>query len=196
MSNIKCVILGDSCVGKTSIMNRYSTGKFCEKTDTTLGAVFFTQKVHVDDNFIGLDFWDTAGQERYRSLLPMYLRGANIIIIVYDINNLQSFNSLEYWIDSIKYLNNFKLFIVGNKSDLSNKISQSLKDKLFFSMKYDFYHLEVSAKSNDNIDELIKQITNTAIKLDIFRSSTLDVSGVDLHSVQKENIIKQNCCNS
>ena len=97
MPNIKCVILGDSCVGKTSIMNRYSTGKFFERSDTTLGAVFFTQKIKADNKFIGLDFWDTAGQERYRSLLPMYLREASIIILVYDINNLQSFYSLEYF---------------------------------------------------------------------------------------------------
>ena len=157
MPNIKCVILGDSCVGKTSIMNRYSTGKFFERSDTTLGAVFFTQKVKVDNNFIGIDFWDTAGQERYRSLLPMYLRGANIIIIVYDVNNIQSFNSLEYWVKSIDYLNDFKLFIVGNKSDLDNKLTQITKDK-FFNIKYDFYHLEVSAKNNDNIDELIKEL--------------------------------------
>ncbi|KAG6813460.1 hypothetical protein H0H92_010794 [Tricholoma furcatifolium] len=117
----KIVIMGNSGVGKTSLLHRYTQNKFDPKnTTSTSGAFFVTKKVHVNGLKVRLQLWDTAGQERFRSMAPMYYRGANAALLLYDITNASTFNDIRGWLEELKKNCNPELiiYIVGSKADL------------------------------------------------------------------------------
>ena len=155
---IKCVILGDSCVGKTSIINYYLTNKM-KNTDTTLGAIFWLLERQMDNgDFIKLNVWDTAGQERYNSLIPMYTRSSDIIILTFSLTDRVSFENLLKWKNTTKYcsdVENLKFIIIGNKSDLENYICITDKDIKNMIRKHfpkETEYFKTSALSGDNIN--------------------------------------------
>ncbi|PLW08395.1 hypothetical protein PCANC_26534 [Puccinia coronata f. sp. avenae] len=117
----KVVILGMQGVGKTSIVHRYTTGSFSYSLTSTIGASFCTKKLSVDGCKVRLQIWDTAGQERFRSMAPMYYRGANAAILVYDITNMESFLDIQNWLDELRQNMSGDLIIqvVGSKADLA-----------------------------------------------------------------------------
>ena len=98
----KLVLLGDSAVGKSSLVLRFVRGQFFEYQESTIGAAFLTQTVALDDATVKFEIWDTAGQERYRSLAPMYYRGASAAIVVYDITNPDSFAGAKSWVKELQ----------------------------------------------------------------------------------------------
>ncbi|KAK0498451.1 P-loop containing nucleoside triphosphate hydrolase protein [Armillaria luteobubalina] len=117
----KIVIMGNSGVGKTSLLQRYTQNKFDPKnTTSTSGAFFVTKKVHVNGLKVRLQLWDTAGQERFRSMAPMYYRGANAALLLYDITNASTFNDIRGWLEELKKNCSPELiiYIVGSKADL------------------------------------------------------------------------------
>ncbi|KAF8075997.1 P-loop containing nucleoside triphosphate hydrolase protein [Lyophyllum atratum] len=119
----KIVIMGNSGVGKTSLLQRYTQNKFDPKNTTaTSGAFFVTKKVHVNGLKVRLQLWDTAGQERFRSMAPMYYRGANAALLLYDITNASTFNDIRGWLEELKKNCSPELiiYIVGSKADLHN----------------------------------------------------------------------------
>ncbi|KAM5534337.1 hypothetical protein V8D89_012065 [Ganoderma adspersum] len=117
----KIVIMGNTGVGKTSLLHRYTQGKFDPKnTTSTTGAFFVTKKVTVDGTKVRLQLWDTAGQERFRSMAPMYYRGANAALLLYDITNASSFEDVRGWLEELKKncSPDLIIYIVGAKADL------------------------------------------------------------------------------
>lgn len=120
--DLKVVILGAQGVGKTSLVHRYTSGQFsASAVPSTIGASFLTKKLIVDGIKVRLQLWDTAGQERFRSMAPMYYRGANAAVIVYDITNPHSFEDVKTWIDELRQNvhSDLVIHIVGSKADLS-----------------------------------------------------------------------------
>ncbi|KAJ7781587.1 P-loop containing nucleoside triphosphate hydrolase protein [Mycena metata] len=118
----KIVIMGNSGVGKTSLLQRYTQNKFDPKnTTSTSGAFFVTKKVYVNGLKVRLQLWDTAGQERFRSMAPMYYRGANAALLLYDITNASTFDDIRGWLEELKKNCQPELiiYIVGSKADLS-----------------------------------------------------------------------------
>mmetsp|Transcript_34728 Transcript_34728/g.87317 ORF Transcript_34728/g.87317 Transcript_34728/m.87317 type:complete len:112 (-) Transcript_34728:598-933(-) len=93
----KVVIIGDTCVGKTCIARRFVSGQCEMQTGSTIGASFLTKRLYVDDVKMKLQIWDTAGQERFRSMVPMYYRGASAALLVYDVTEPESFESIKDW---------------------------------------------------------------------------------------------------
>ncbi|KAF5363740.1 hypothetical protein D9756_000601 [Leucocoprinus leucothites] len=117
----KIVVMGNSGVGKTSLLQRYTQNKFDPKnTTSTSGAFFVTKKVHVNGLKVRLQLWDTAGQERFRSMAPMYYRGANAALLLYDITNASTFEDVHGWLLELKKNCSPELiiYIVGAKADL------------------------------------------------------------------------------
>lgn len=117
----KIVIMGNTGVGKTSLLHRYTQNRFDPKnTTSTTGAFFVTKKVYVDGIKVRLQLWDTAGQERFRSMAPMYYRGANAALLLYDITNASSFDDVRGWLEELKKNCSPELiiYIVGSKADL------------------------------------------------------------------------------
>ncbi|CCM04800.1 uncharacterized protein FIBRA_06993 [Fibroporia radiculosa] len=118
----KIVIMGNTGVGKTSLLHRYTQNKFDPKnTTSTTGALFVTKKIYVDGIKVRLQLWDTAGQERFRSMAPMYYRGANAALLLYDITNAASFDDVRGWLEELKKncSPDLIIYIVGSKADLN-----------------------------------------------------------------------------
>jgi Ras-related protein Rab-5C len=161
----KLVLLGNAAVGKTSISIRLVKDRFEENGDSTIGAAY--NKIVLDK--VPIDIWDTAGQERYVSLTPMYYRGSDIVLLVYDLTDMSSADRLEYYLKKLITLEQtFGCIIVGTKKDLiSGKVAinnmESLKQKF---EKYEdvlpctFQYINISSKSGDNIDLLRKTIVS------------------------------------
>lgn len=129
--DLKVVILGAQGVGKTSLVHRYTSGQFsASAVPSTIGASFLTKKLIVDGIKVRLQLWDTAGQERFRSMAPMYYRGANAAVIVYDITNPNSFEDVKTWIDELRQNvhTDLVIHIVGSKADLSYARQVDLND--------------------------------------------------------------------
>lgn len=118
-SEYKVVFVGESTVGKTSIINIANTNEFSDTTPT-IGAYFLVNTYMINNCQVKLNLWDTAGQERYRSLTPIYFREMDAGVLIYAIDNIESFNSIPKWHDSIMSEQNHKppLYLVGNKADI------------------------------------------------------------------------------
>ena len=151
----KIIFLGDPGVGKSSIINRFSQDKFDSNYQATIGLDFHTKSVIINNKSVKLLLYDTAGQEKFRSLIPMYIRDANIIIIVYDISIKQTFANTEYWISQINDLkrDDSIIFLVGNKSDLEKK-QVSFEEGSNLAKEKKLIFKEVSAKNGLNIESL------------------------------------------
>ena len=161
--NLKVVLLGDSSVGKSSLATRYVVGKF-QKSNATIGAAFMTKNIRIDDNKdITLELWDTAGQERYRSLTPMYYRGTDVAIIVYDITSPISLSHAEDWIEELQsYVDterrsDLRIILAANKSDLIEEEYKQPKE--LRATKFNDF-VVVSAKTGEGIDILFEGITS------------------------------------
>eukprot|EP01094_Clydonella_sp_ATCC50884_P007937 TRINITY_DN1719_c0_g1_i1.p1 TRINITY_DN1719_c0_g1~~TRINITY_DN1719_c0_g1_i1.p1 ORF type:complete len:216 (-),score=45.82 TRINITY_DN1719_c0_g1_i1:218-865(-) len=156
----KVVLLGDTGVGKTSIALRYCQNVFYSRLNPTIGASFLTKAIVVDGIKIKLQIWDTAGQERFRSLAPMYYRGACAAIVVYDITNPQSFDQLKTWLHELQLTLQEPIVValVGNKSDLAPQRAVEMEQVSRFGKEYDAIVMEVSAKTNGGIDQLFVEI--------------------------------------
>lgn len=119
----KLVLLGESSVGKSSLVLRFVKGQFHEFQESTIGAAFLTQTVQIDDTTVKFEIWDTAGQERYHSLAPMYYRGAQAAIVVYDLSNKETFQKAQTWVKELQRQASPSIVIAlaGNKLDLAQK---------------------------------------------------------------------------
>ncbi|CAM9786397.1 unnamed protein product [Choristocarpus tenellus] len=117
---VKVVLLGDTGVGKSSLVLRFVTNNFKPYSESTIGASFMSKMIMIDNTPIKFQIWDTAGQEKYHSLAPMYYRGASAAIVVYDITKAHSFETLKDWINELQAQGpkDMAIAIAGNKKDL------------------------------------------------------------------------------
>ena len=167
LSKQKLILIGDVAVGKTSIINSLLGQKFSDEYEPSIGVDFFSKTISYKGKPIKLQIWDSAGQEKFKSLIPNYIRGASLVILVYDISNKKSFDNLNSWIEFVNNYENAKIVICGNKIDLKEKREVSTEEGEKFSeeKKLDFF--EVSAKDETN---LIKVLFNSIISLPFFVS--------------------------
>jgi len=160
----KLVLLGDSAVGKSSLVLRFVKKQFYEYQESTIGAAFLTQTVNVKDYVVKFEIWDTAGQERYHSLAPMYYRGAASAVVVYDITNRQSFVRAKSWVKELQKQGNPNIVIAlaGNKLDLAEKRQVEPEEAKAYADENGIMFMETSAKTDHNVTSLFEAI---AIKL-------------------------------
>ena len=155
----KIVFLGDAGVGKSSIAQRYCHNTFTESYEVTIGSAYLQTELLLNSNrILKMHLWDTGGEERFRAMAPHYYRNASAAIIVYDISNLKSFDSAEYWVTQLDKLiktESLVICVVGNKSDISNEKKKVNFDVLKeFAEKYNFLYCEVSAKTGAGIKQM------------------------------------------
>ena len=158
MQHYKIIFLGDQYVGKSSILNRFYQDKFEPDYQATIGLDFHSKNVSINGTNVRLLLYDTAGQEKFKSLIPMYIRDANIIIVVYDITSKDSFVHTDHWVNETKDLKREDAIfvLVGNKIDLEDKRVLETKEAENFANEKGFLFYEVSAKSGQGIQELFE----------------------------------------
>lgn len=151
----KVVIIGDVAVGKSSLVTRLSSNHFKDGYEPSIGVDFANKSIKFKDKLVKMQIWDTAGQEKFKSLIPSYLRGSNIVIIMFDMTNKQSFNNISKWISFLKDVSTSStIVIVGNKSDLLDKITVSKEEIEHFEQSFNYKVHVVSVKTNDNISKM------------------------------------------
>jgi len=156
----KLVLLGDSAVGKSSLVLRFVKKQFFEYQESTIGAAFLTQTIQLSDAIVKFEIWDTAGQERYHSLAPMYYRGAAAAVVVYDITNRQSFLRAKSWIKELQRQGSPSIVIclAGNKLDLAEQRAVETDEARSYAEENNLLFFETSAKTNHQVNDLFKAI--------------------------------------
>lgn len=158
--HFKLVLLGDAAVGKSCLVVRFVRDEFFEFQEPTIGAAFLTQTVGLEDATVKFEIWDTAGQERYRSLAPMYYRGAATAIVVYDITDPDSFSGAKSWVKELQRRGdpNVVIALAGNKADLENRRKVPLEEAEAYAEENGILHLVTSAKDGTNVKSLFVEI--------------------------------------
>ena len=161
----KLVFLGDQSVGKSSIISRYVYDTFEVSLNPTIGVDFVIKSVYSGDNTYKIHFWDTAGQERFKSLIPSYIKDCQVAIMVYDVNNRESFDNIDSWYENIKNERGDDIIfgLLGNKIDLDNR-QVTTEEGFKKAEKINALFQEVSAKTGDSINPFFKLVLETLIK--------------------------------
>jgi len=192
----KLVLLGESAVGKSSLVLRFVKGQFHEYQESTIGAAFLTQTVCLDDTTVKFEIWDTAGQERYHSLAPMYYRGAQAAIVVYDITNQDTFTRAKTWIKELQRQANPNIVIAlaGNKQDLANKRMVEYEEAQNYADENSLLFMETSAKTAMNVNDMFLAIAKKLPRNEQVNPS--NVSGQGRRLTETDNTAKSasNCC--
>jgi len=161
----KLLLIGDSGVGKSSLLLCFADNTFTESFISTIGVDFKIRTIDIDGTTVKLQIWDTAGQERFRTITSSYYRGAHGIIVVYDITNQETFNNVHKWLQEIdRYAcENVHKLLVGNKSDLVNERKVQTEQAQDFANSLNLTFLETSAKNSSNVEDAFMRMAK-AIK--------------------------------
>eukprot|EP00010_Vexillifera_abyssalis_P009062 CAMPEP_0201546936 /NCGR_PEP_ID=MMETSP0173_2-20130828/3313_1 /ASSEMBLY_ACC=CAM_ASM_000268 /TAXON_ID=218659 /ORGANISM="Vexillifera sp., Strain DIVA3 564/2" /LENGTH=221 /DNA_ID=CAMNT_0047955779 /DNA_START=22 /DNA_END=687 /DNA_ORIENTATION=+ len=151
---IKLLLIGDSGVGKSCLLLRFSDDSFTPSFITTIGIDFKIRTIELDGKKIKLQIWDTAGQERFRTITTAYYRGAMGILLVYDVTDEKTFANIRNWIRNIEQhaTENVNKMLIGNKCDMEDKKDVDAARGQALADEYDIKFLETSAKTNHNVD--------------------------------------------
>jgi len=167
VATLKILVIGESGVGKSSLLLRFVDDSFDPDQPATIGVDFKVKTISIDNNDVKLAIWDTAGQERFRTLTPSYYRGAHGAIFVYDVCSRESFNKLSQWLSELETYStksNIVKMLVGNKIDKENR--QVTRDEgTRFARKHSMLFIEASAKTREGVqcsfEELVQKILET-----------------------------------
>ncbi|PVU95149.1 hypothetical protein BB561_002030 [Smittium simulii] len=152
---IKLLLIGDSGVGKSCLLLRFSDDSFTPSFITTIGIDFKIRTIELDGKRIKLQIWDTAGQERFRTITTAYYRGAMGILLVYDVTDERSFNNIKNWIRNVEQhaSEGVNTILIGNKCDMEDRRTVDAERGKQLASEYGLSFLETSAKANINVDE-------------------------------------------
>ena len=158
-SHFKLVLLGNAGVGKSCIVLRFVRDEYSEGQETTIGAAFLTKTLFLEDCTVKVELWDTAGQERYRSLAPMYYRGASAAIVVFDVTNRESYEGAQNWVKELQRRGdaNVVIALAGNKADIKGRTVEA-DEAREYAKEHGLIYMDTSAKSNLNVKEIFAAI--------------------------------------
>lgn len=192
------MLLGESAVGKSSLVLRFVKGQFHEFQESTIGAAFLTQTVCLDDTTVKFEIWDTAGQERYHSLAPMYYRGAQAAIVVYDITNEESFARGKNWVKELQRQAspNIVIALSGNKADLANKRAVDFQEAQSYADDNSLLFMETSAKTSMNVNEIFMAIAKKLPKTEPQTTGASATRGRGVDLTEPTQTPKTQCCST
>ena len=196
---VKLLLLGDSSVGKTSIIIKYISNKFMDTNIATLGVDYMDKTVDYNNLKVFLQIWDTSGEEKFRSITRNFYRNADGLLVVFDLTCKESFNHVKNWINEAKeHKNDIKTILVGNKLDLEDEREVDKETVLKFAEKNNLKYLETSAKNGKNINnsfkEMIALILNDKTEQEIKKEFTKLDSSISINSGKDGKKIKTSCC--
>lgn len=156
----KIPVVGDSNVGKTSLVNKYAFNRFNDPSLPTVGVANNQILVRLQDRLVNLNVWDTAGQEKYRSLVPLYTKGAHLILIVFDLTDRDSFAGLDEWLKIAREQSGNKcpIIVAANKHDMIEDFAIDISDAKAWANEHDCQFICTSAKTGENVQALFQEI--------------------------------------
>lgn len=163
----KILLLGNSDVGKSSLLLRYVDDIWTDAFVPTIGVDFKVKTLDIDDKKVKMQIWDTAGQERFRTVISSYFRGGHGILLLYDITEKESFKNLGNWLIEIEKNASPEILkiLIGNKSDLEEQRTVSKKEGEDFANSYALKFMETSAKNNTNVKEAFELLARELIRI-------------------------------
>ncbi|CAL9076580.1 ras-related protein RABA1f [Musa acuminata AAA Group] len=203
----KVVLIGDSGVGKSNLLSRFTRDEFSLESKSTIGVEFATRSIRVEDKVIKAQIWDTAGQERYRAITSAYYRGAVGALVVYDITRHVTFENIERWLKELRDHtdSNIVIMLVGNKADLRHLRAVNTEDAKDFSEKENAFFMETSALESMNVENAFTEVLTQIYRVvsrksleagddpaDLPKGQTINVGTKDDVSAVK----KAGCCSS
>lgn len=192
---VKLMMIGDSGVGKTALMVRFSDGGFQSEMAPTIGVDFKIKYMETTDGKrVKVQLWDTAGQERFRTITTHYYRGANGVMVVFDLSSRQTFQEITGWIKNILQLGDRDVYfiLVGNKNDLERQVQRSEAESL--AEKYNARYFEMSAKTGDGVTEAFMHLAETAAARVMRNQSLTKNDSVQLAGGNAKDAAKKNKC--
>ena len=199
MITFKIILLGDSSVGKTAFIIQFCDGKFGEDSLTTIGLDRKAKFISHQDKKIQLEIWDTAGQERFRSIAKSSYKGADGILLMYDVSKKDTFKHIKTWIKDIQTnlgnaMDKIAIIVIGNKSDLPEK-EVDKKDVEEFENNMKLKIIEASAKENKNVNESMIALVDRMIELGLGKVKKEDDEEENNRKLSlKKTGKKNNCC--
>ena len=195
----KIVLIGDSGVGKSNILSRFTRNEFSIDTKSTIGVEFATRTISLEGKNIKAQIWDTAGQERYRAITSAYYRGALGALIVYDMTKIQTFESAKRWLKELRDHgeDDIVVMLVGNKSDLLHLKAVPVETAKQFARENNLCFIETSALDSTNVDPAFQQVLETIAKkfpgVDMENKAPLFKQKTTVR-LEKETFRKNRCC--
>ncbi|GER42418.1 RAB GTPase homolog A1F [Striga asiatica] len=156
----KVVLIGDSGVGKSNLLSRFTRNEFSLESKSTIGVEFATRSIRVNDKVVKAQIWDTAGQERYRAITSAYYRGAVGALLVYDVTRHVTFENVERWLKELRDHtdSNIVIMLVGNKADLRHLRAVTTEDATAFAEKEKTFFMETSALESTNVENAFTEV--------------------------------------
>ena len=196
----KILTIGESGVGKTCILLRYTDNKFIKHHLTTIGIDYKTKDVNINNKSIKLKIWDTAGQERFRNITQQYYKGADGIVLVFDLTDRNSFEKIREWVKQIQSYTqkeSIAIVLLGNKCDAENKAVTS-QEANEIANEYNMKFFETSAMNNINIEESFTQLSTQIMKIKEAKNASSEVAPNQTMqlkpSTNNETKKKKSCC--
>ncbi|XP_048138102.1 ras-related protein Rab11D [Rhodamnia argentea] len=180
----KLVLIGDSGVGKSNLLSRFTRNEFNLESKSTIGVEFATKSLNLDGKVVKAQIWDTAGQERYRAITSAYYRGAVGALLVYDVTRHATFENVGRWLRELRDHTdpNIVVMLIGNKSDLRHLVAVPLEDGKSFAENESLYFMETSALDATNVEaafaEVLSQIYRIVSKKAVEAGDNPSVSSV------------------
>ncbi len=190
----KILLLGDSTVGKTCFLKRFTDGTFQDAYLSTIGYDFkFKNLTLKNGKEVRIQVWDTAGQERFRTISRAYYKGAHGVILMYDVTNQKTFNNIKRWLEEIKKeaSNRICLLLIANKIDMKEERIVSIEDGENLAKDNDLQIIEASAKEDINVSEAFQKIAEDIV----IKNSDISKNNIKLQkSNQESKNAKKGCC--
>ncbi|XP_073307492.1 ras-related protein RABA1d-like [Primulina huaijiensis] len=163
----KLVLIGDSGVGKSNLLSRFTRNEFSLETKSTIGVEFATRSMTLESKVIKAQIWDTAGQERYRAITSAYYRGAVGALLVYDVTRHSTFESVERWLRELRDHTDpdIVVMLIGNKSDLRHLVTVSIEDGTSFAERESLYFMETSALDATNVEKAFSYVVDQIYRM-------------------------------
>ncbi|KAF5757031.1 putative small GTP-binding protein [Helianthus annuus] len=208
----KVVVIGDSAVGKTQVLSRFTRNEFCFDSKSTIGVEFQTRTLSIKSKVVKAQIWDTAGQERYRAVTSAYYRGALGAMLVYDITKRHTFDHVAGWVEELRAHadNSIVIALIGNKVDLEEKRAVPTEDAMEFAENQNLYFFETSALTGDNVEaafiklleEIYSVVSKKTLDHDVTKSNAdsvtlkglkIDVNGQDMEVSEMKKLSSCSC---
>lgn len=204
---LKVVLIGDSGVGKSNLLSRYTRNEFNLESKSTIGVEFATRSIKIDGKQVKAQIWDTAGQERFRAITNTYYRGAVGALLVYDVSKLSTYEHVAQWLKELRDQGDSGLIIllVGNKSDLVDQRAVTTEEGRTFAEENGLKFIETSAMNASNVDdafttiltESYRYVSNKPLHNDMDNDSKTDSKvklGQGPSNGPKKNPLQEKCC--